>query len=51
MQMLLAALFYLGPLGHAERYEAFAAARGRAGAAADRPQTDAGQGAAETAEL
>jgi MFS family permease len=50
IQMLLAALFYLGPLGHAERYEAFAAPRGRMGAGADRPQTDAGQGAAETAE-
>jgi MFS family permease len=27
MQMLLSALFFLGPLGHAERYEAFAAPR------------------------
>jgi hypothetical protein len=25
--MLLSALFFLGPLGHAERYEAFAAPR------------------------
>jgi hypothetical protein len=34
VQMLLSALFFLGPLGHAERYEAFAAPRGSAGAVA-----------------
>jgi hypothetical protein len=28
MQMLLAAMFALGPLGHAERYIAFAGPRG-----------------------
>jgi MFS family permease len=51
IQMALAALFYLGPLGHAERYEAFAGPRGATPASitvasGERPQTDMGQAAA-----
>ena len=42
LQMLLAAGFFLGPLGHAERYEAFAAPRGPAAASGERPQAEPG---------